>query len=196
MDQENTTSHTSRYLLWGAVVLVVVGIIALIAYLIKPVKPAPVPAEGPSLPDAGSQPSTTGGVSSGSILIPISGGSSVATKDFLNDSATVSDPVNPGYYYLGYHESVGPEDTTATDAPPYVIEYIAATHYFNIGLYAEPIGQVRRDAEQYLLTTLGVSQDAACALKYMVSVPDKVNSYYSGQNLGFSFCPGAVQLPQ
>lgn len=189
-----TNPHTTNYALWGAIVLGVIVIAGLVIYLLMPAKPKPV-VQPPSLPGAGTN-TPQGSTSATTYTVPISSGLSVATKDFLHDPATVSDPNNPGYYYLGYHQSTGPEDTTATDAPPYVIEYIAQTHYFNIGLYQEPIGQARHDAEQYLLNTLGISQDAACALKYMVSVPDKVNSYYSGENLGFSFCPGAVQLPQ
>ena len=129
-------------------------------------------------------------------MVPISNGTSIATRDFLRDPATVGDPANPGYYYLGYHQSMDPADATATADPPYVIGYVATTHHFNIGLYREPIGQVRKEAEQYFLKALGISQEAACVLKYMVSVPEDVNVVYASQNLGFSFCPGAVKLPQ
>ena len=157
--------------------------------------PLPPPAPTPSLPEAGTQgPGTSQGGQG--LSIPINGGSSISTRDFLSDTQTISDPNNPGYYYLGYHQSTGPEDEAATVAPPYVISYIASTHYFNIGLYKEPIGQTRRDAEQYLLKALGVGQNDLCTLKYMLSVPEDVNSVYAGQNLGFSFCPGAVKLPE
>lgn len=129
---------------------------------------------------------TPGSVASGSIQ----------TTDFINDPAMVKDPINLGYYYLGYHMPEGIADPTATTNPPYIISYISATNYFNISLLQEPIGPVRIEAEQYLMTHLGITQNQMCRLDYMVSVPDRVNSQYSGINLGFSFCPGATVLPK
>ena len=41
---------------------------------------------------------------------------------------------------------------------------------------------------------LGISESDMCRLSYMVSVPNRVNTIYAGQNLGFSFCMGAVAL--
>ena len=123
-------------------------------------------------------------------------GETSSVRNFLKDSTTVKDPINSGYYYLGYHMSEGISDSTATDSPPYIIEYISATQYFNIALLQEPIGTTRLAAEQYLMTHLGISQNQMCQLNYMVSVPNRVNSQYAGRNLGFSFCPGATKLPQ
>ena len=195
MEPETNTANT-RYMLWGAIALGLIIVIAVIMYLVTPDAPALAPTGAPSLPVSGvtgtQNGQTTGGMA---YMVPISSGASIAVKDFLSDPATVNDPVNPGYYYLGYHQSTGPEDATAMADPPYVIGYIATTHYFNIGLYQEPIGHVRREAEQYLLNALGISQEAACALKYMVSVPEDVRAIYASQNLGFSFCSGAVKLP-
>lgn len=124
------------------------------------------------------------------------GGGSIQTANFIADPETVQDPSNAGYYYLGYHTYAGTQDVTATVAPPYVITYLSATQYFNIALLQEPIGPVREEMQQYLMGHLDISQDQMCKLKYMVSVPDRVNSQYSGMNLGFSFCPGAVVLPK
>ncbi|MHB1163146.1 MAG: hypothetical protein ACYCZZ_01270 [Minisyncoccota bacterium] len=124
------------------------------------------------------------------------GGVPIQTTDFLADPTTLKDPVNTGYYYLGYHVSEGTPDPTATDNPPYIITYISATHYFNIALLQEPIGAVRAEAEQYLMNRLGIPQSQMCQLDYMVSVPDRVNSQFSGISLGFSFCPGATVLPK
>jgi hypothetical protein len=129
---------------------------------------------------------------------PVAGVSSggIKTLDFINDPTTVKDPINPGYYYLGYHVASGVSDPTATDNPPYIIAYISATKYFNIALLQEPIGPVRMEAEQYLMMRLGISHGQMCQLDYMVSVPVQVNSQYAGTNLGFSFCPGAIPLPK
>jgi len=184
-------------MLWGTTAFGLIIVIAVIIYLVMPDAPAPAPTGTPSLPISDATGAQNGQTTGGTTyMVPISSGASIATKDFLRDPATVSDPVNPGYYYLGYHQSTGPADATAMADPPYVIAYIATTHYFNIGLYQEPIGQVRKEAEQYLLKMLGISQEAACALKYMVSVPEDVNAIYASQNLGFSFCPGATILPK
>ena len=124
-------------------------------------------------------------------------GGPIQTSNFLADSSTVKDANNPGYYYIGYHVLMGSSsDAMATTSPPYTINYISATQYFNIAILQEPIGPVRTEAEQYLMAHLGISESQMCQLSYMVSVPDKVNSQFAGKNLGFSFCLGATVLPQ
>jgi hypothetical protein len=130
------------------------------------------------------------------ITIAGSGGSVIPTLDFIHASTTGEYP-NAGYYYLGYHSPLqGILDPTATDSPPYIIEYINATQFFNISLLQEPIGEVREKAQQYLMTQLGISQDQMCRLNYSLGVPARVNSQYAGRELGFSFCLGATKLPQ
>ena len=119
--------------------------------------------------------------SSMSMLI---GSTTITVKNFLADPGTKE--YYTDYYYLG---------NQPTAPAPYVIEYIASTHFFNISLLQEPIGQARAQAEAYLLEHLGISKDQLCMLNYMLSTPDSVNSTYSDENLGFSFCPGAVPLP-
>lgn len=119
----------------------------------------------------------------------------IQVTNFLKDPATFKDPINPGIYYLGYHVYEGVLDATATDNPPYIIEYISATQYFNIVLLQEPIGSVRAAAEQYLIAQLGITQAQMCQLNYTLGTPNRVNSQYAGTDLGFSFCPGATVLP-
>jgi hypothetical protein len=152
------------------------------------------------LPVAGSvgQTTTTVTASSQGTTVPIAtaGGGTVQTNNFLKDPTTAKDPINSGYYYLGYHVNEGVPDPTITANPPYIIEYISATQYFNITLLQEPIGTTREEAQQYLMAHLDVSQDQMCQLNYMVSVPNSVNSRYAGESLGFSFCPGATVLPE
>lgn len=124
------------------------------------------------------------------------GGGTIQTVNFMNDPATVKDPINSSHYYLGYHVNEGVPDQTASDNPPYTITYISETQYFNVALLQEPIGIIRKEAQQYFMARLGISQDQMCRLNYMVSVPNRVNSQFSGRNLGFSFCPGATKLPE
>jgi hypothetical protein len=113
-------------------------------------------------------------------------GKEIIVKNFLALPETKEDPDNTGYYNLGYQ----PNETA-----PYLISYISPTTFFNIALLQEPIGQSRLKVEAHLLNILGLSKDEMCALNYSISVPNSVNSNYSGMNLGFSFCPGAVKLP-
>ncbi|HWU24755.1 MAG TPA: hypothetical protein VN086_03325, partial [Candidatus Paceibacterota bacterium] len=112
---------------------------------------------------------------------------STAQSNFLAKPDVHEDSYNPGYYYVGYQ----PTDASA----PYLIRYIADTNYFTIGIVSEPIGASRAKAESYLMQLLGVTKEQMCTLNYAVYVSNDVNSQYSGTNLGFSFCPGAVQLP-
>jgi hypothetical protein len=35
-----------------------------------------------------------------------------------------------------------------------------------------------------------------CSLNYYLGTDQGVNPYYAGEELGFSFCSGAVDLPQ
>jgi len=65
---------------------------------------------------------------------------------------------------------------------------------FAIGLEKEPIAQARLDAEAYIQRALGISKEDMCLLNVFVGVPYSVNEFFSGKNLGLSFCPGSVSL--
>jgi hypothetical protein len=116
-------------------------------------------------------------------------GAVIAVKDFKADPLTVEDKNNKGHYYLA-----GGLDPTSIDAP-YGISYVESDQSFQIGLYKEPLRDYRKFAEQEFISKLGISEPEACALRYWVSVPTWVSATYSTKNLGFSFCPGAVELP-
>jgi len=182
--------------------IAIVGLIALGFWLTAPasqptVTNPPDTSQGTGLPVAGSVQQDVGiSAQETSISFAAIGGGTIQTSNFINDPTTAKDPNNQGYYYLGYHPYEGVSDPTAIENPPYLIVYISATQYFNIALLQEPIGPVREDMQQYLMARLGVTQDQMCRLNYMVSVPDRVNSNFSGRNLGFSFCPGATTLPK
>lgn len=137
---------------------------------------------------------TPGGTQQTTITIASSNGV-IQTRDFKSDPTTVADPINHGQFYLGYHFSEGRWDTTATDNPPYIIDYVDSSQYFIVTLLQEPIRQTRLQAQQYITVHLGITEDQICQLKYTVNVPGWVNANYAGTNLGFSFCSGAVQLP-
>lgn len=134
------------------------------------------------------------GQPTGYMSLTTSSGAALQVKDFIHDSQTTKDPINPGHYLVGPHPNEGVPDATASDNPPYVIEYIESTQMFVIGLRAEPLRDTRHVMEQYLLGRLGLSEIQLCQLRSSVSVARWVNEYYAGANLGFSFCPGATPL--
>jgi len=111
-----------------------------------------------------------------------------ASGDFLKASDTSADPNNSGQYFLAGTAQ------TPTSTKPYSILYVASDQSFTIALLEEPISDTRVAAEQALEKTLGISEAQMCSLNYNVLVPHEVNQFYSGKNLGFSFCPGATPL--
>lgn len=116
-------------------------------------------------------------------------GSPVMTKNFKNDPQTIVDSNNKGYYYLS-----GGLNPTATHAP-YSTFYNDTDQSYNVTLLAEPLSQYRKAAETELMQKLGINEVAMCRLRYSVNVPYWVDENYAGVNLGWSFCPGATQLP-
>lgn len=124
------------------------------------------------------------------ITIKTASGNTVQAQNFFRSQETVADPSNPGYYFLGNHYPF--DGGVPNIQPTYIIQYTAETQFFNISLLSEPISDVRKNAEQYLLNQLGISRDQLCTLNYSVSVPYFVNEYYTSQSLGFSFCNGSV----
>ena len=123
----------------------------------------------------------------------VSSGDTSFVNNFLKNADTYSDPVNPGYYSLGYPLN---QTTTGTSSPPYLIMYIETTQFFTIELLREPIGETRTQVELFLEQRLGLAQNDLCELNYTISAPVSVSQEYAGRNLGFSFCPGATILPK
>ena len=80
--------------------------------------------------------------------------------------------------------------------PGYEIQFSPETSKFIVTIFKEPIGERRKAAEQVLRTSLGLPDSALCWLKYGVYVLYEVNPTYGDRNLGFSFCPGSVPLPE
>lgn len=161
-----------KILLFSALLILIVIIIGLVIWLMR--RPAPTTPSQPSVsfPSAGQQGTST-------------------SSDFLSNPAVTPDTNNPGYYFVGAAPSAGHQ----IGDQPYQITYIAETKYFNITLTQEPLGESRQKAEAYLMQLLQASKSQLCTLNYAVYAPNDVNSQYAGQNLGFSSCPGAVQLP-
>jgi hypothetical protein len=182
---------SNKFIFIGITVIILVGLVIFLAFkLLAPSSPA--------VPQGTDFPSVTGSAQTGggsTISISTADGSTISVRDPRKDPSTKEDPLNAGQYYMGYHQPEGVSDPTATENPPYVINYIAATQFFNIAILQEPIGQSRKQMETYLMQHLGITQDQMCRLKYMVGVPARINQLYAGQDLRFSFCAGATELP-
>lgn len=122
-------------------------------------------------------------------------GKTLMVRNFKADSTTIADSINKGNYFLGPHPYEGVTDPTASSNPPYVINYNDKTQSFTISLLQKPLGATRQAVEQSLLHSLNLTQDQLCQLNYTVATPTYVDGTYAGIDLGFSFCPGATQLP-
>jgi len=125
-------------------------------------------------------------------------GSSVTSNNFIDNGVTIADEQNSSTYYLaGSLDYCTPSGTCLEGFPSeeFKVIYFSESQTFIVSLITEPLGQSRNKAEQFILRTLGVSQEEMCLLSYEVLVPSGINETYSGKNLGFSFCPGAIVLP-
>ncbi len=129
---------------------------------------------------------TTGEIPPGKRAIQTRGSDKIVVNDFLASSTPHQDEYIGEYYLLN-------ESTTT---PPFQIIYTAKDQFFQISIEKAPLGIVRKDAETFLLTSLGINQQTACLLKHSVGVPNWLDTHYSGKNVEFSFCPGTVLLPE
>jgi hypothetical protein len=143
--------------------------------------------------------SSTTSQTSGTIALAAQNGSTVVTADFIHNGVTIYDSANAGRYMLagnlGYCLS-NPQQCQAAPSTNFNVYYNSGPQSFTITLTKEPIGQARFAMEQFMLRTLGITEQQMCNLNYLVGVTIYVNSQYTGKNLGFSFCPGATVLPK
>jgi hypothetical protein len=173
-------------LIVAAIVLIITGAVA-IYFFFRSTTGAPPPQDGGTVfPGSGTVDGGTG--STPQRTVQTYDHHPLATADFTKASGVITDPNVPGQYDLA-------GGANADASTPYQIFYQSTDDYFGITLYHEPLGQTRRDAEQKLMNMLGITQEQMCTLSYVVAPGPGVNDSYAGENLGFSFCPGAVALP-
>lgn len=125
-------------------------------------------------------------------------GSSIPVRDFIHNGVTEEDVVNPNTYFIAGSADYCTADGVCpggAETDRYTITYSKEDDWFSVLLNKEPLGEVRREAETYLLTQLGITEQQACALNYQVATLSYVSQYYADRELRFSFCPGAVPLP-
>lgn len=121
-------------------------------------------------------------------FIASDGKNHVTAHDFTLDTDVVVDPNVPDQYDLA-------GGIYADQSTSYQIFYQTTDDYFGITLYKEPLKATRAAAELELKARLGISEADMCKLNYVVAPGPGVNEAYAGENLGFSFCPGAIKLP-
>jgi len=181
---------------FASILIIALVLIAGAGYLFFSITPSttPVQVQTTSLPvadnsvslDSSNFPAGTV-VTSGSLSVPTTiDDKSIIIRDFTGDASTTQDATDPQLFYL-----VGQATTS-----PFSISYTTATHLFVVTLNKEPLGTIRGDAEQFLLEALAVQPTDVCLLATDVVAASGTNPLYEGKNLGFSFCPGATQLPQ
>lgn len=193
-----TPTRPSRFwIALGAGALVLLIICAIVVYVYTRPRATPV-ATGPgtSFPIASSSVVT----SNVPAVITITGqnGMQLRTKNFIDNGTTIKDTVNPGNYLLagalGY--CLPGIACVAATSSEFNIFYDSNANAFTIGLLTEPLGTARLHAEVFLEQSLGLSAKDLCALNYYIGTTYRVNENYASENLGFSACPGATQLPQ
>jgi hypothetical protein len=186
----------------GIVLVLLIGILIVAVTFSKKAPTSPASTTPVGFPESGTV-SNSGtsatSTSTSKMLINLRNGTKAPANNFITNGTTIEDPANKGTYYLA-GSSI--ECTTGSTCPiagtekDFTIVYYPNTQSFNIGLAAEPLGSVRKEAEQYLMKALGLTQDQMCNLTYYIGTTTYVNPQYGGENLGFSFCPGAVALPE
>lgn len=129
---------------------------------------------------------TTATSTNGKRIVAGVGGGQVLVNDFLVGKTPEQSTAVGTYYHLR---------EIATNTPFQVI-FTERDSFFQVVLTASPLGIVRKDAEAFLLSELGIDQPTACTLKYSVNTTYDQSELYSGRNLRFSFCPDAVGLPE
>lgn len=187
-----------KKILIASAILIVIAALVVFLIVSKGGKTDQTLQPGTTFPVASS---TTGTGQGALAAIPVAtaGGQLMTVNDFIHDGTTVADSQNPGRYYLAGSLGYCLEDGTCPAGAPsstYTIAYDEQSRSFIVTLDAEPIGQARLKAEEYLLSALGLSKAQACQLAVQVLTTIDVNETYAGENLGLSFCPGAVALPR
>lgn len=123
--------------------------------------------------------------------IPTTDGGAVSVPDFTQGSEPITGFEGP-YYDLVY----GSGPIFGNEGYSFEIQYDEKNAEFLIVLVEEPLGESRKEAEDFLRNKLSLPDADLCKLNVFVAVPLDINEVY-GQytNLGLSFCPDSVPLP-
>jgi hypothetical protein len=137
--------------------------------------------------DGGQQNGTNMTPSSSTLPLVLNDGTVVNVPDFTKENQ----PSWAGE--TGYQVAGG-------DTDAYLITYVppdqsGARAEIGITIQSEPLGATRAAAEVALQNKLQLNNAQICALNIEVYTQPGLSDLYEGDNLGVSFCPGAVKLP-
>lgn len=131
------------------------------------------------------------------ISLQLPRGGRMETNDFIANGVTIPDPVNPGTHVLagtlGYCLPDG-SCPTGAETKGFTVTYAEQYNVFTI-ILEEPLRVNRSKAEEFMMKTLGIERRDLCDIPYWIGTTSYINALFSGQDLRFSFCPGAVALP-
>ena len=196
----------TKIIIWTVGILLGAVIVAALWYVLSASRSEPKISQSPvTLPIGGTvnpatvSSTTLSGMEQKTMALMAQDGGAVVARDFIHNDVTIPDAANVGRYLLagnlGYCLSES-QLCQAASTSDFNVYYNSDQQSFTIALTREPIGQARLAMEQFMLTTLGITQQQLCSLNYLVGVSTHVSPNYTGKNLGFSFCPGATVLPK
>ena len=181
------------YITFAISIIVILLISGVAYYFLTKENPTITENTNTLLPQSG----TSVPVTERNYTVSASDGSTIHTKDFVNNGETIPDVENKGTYLLagtlGY--CLPDIKCTAATTTDFNISYDSIEKGFTVALLTEPIGKARIKAEDFLRTRLGITNDELCRLKVYVGTTYWINEKYAAGNLGLSFCSGATQLP-
>jgi hypothetical protein len=178
-------SRSQLFVLLGAALLLVAGVVLVLVLFVGPKKQLP---SEPQNPFSGAVIPGGAGPARPSITVRTVTGDAVSVPDFR--AGKQADQLPSGNVYTLY----GPE--YSNDESLFSLQYSEGSAEFLITLLQEPIGAARVEAERYLRGMLMLQDSELCRLNTLVGVMPYVNETFATyENLGLSFCPGAVPLP-
>lgn len=157
--------------------LAIIVLIAVIIYTLQPkaaiIKPliiAPFPE-------------STGGTLEGKIIVTTQTGPVI-----IADPKRISNmnDLGSGLYQM--------EGTHTDSEAGFSIAYLETEKSFAVDIWKQPLNEYRKQAGQYLIALLKISEEEACKLNVYVGTTYDVDPTLSGKNLGLSFCPDAIPL--
>lgn len=181
------------FLILAGAVIIAVGAVSVLIFFVGNSAKQDLGNET-TLPDVGF-PLGDGSSSEIRRVVPAEGGS-IETRDFLAGAPSVplSDTPQDIQYSLTPYGDYVPGEPYPEHA--FDVQYNGLNAEFIVTLNQEPLRQVRDLAEQFLLSTLGITQSELCRLNVTVGVPYNVNPQFSSyQNLGLGSCNQPFPLP-
>lgn len=121
------------------------------------------------------------------LKIILTDGATLLVTDFTKEGTQPEYAKEAGYNVAGS----GSEEYAVT----YLEGYEGGAGTFTISLLKEPLGEVRKKAEESIIQKLGITRAQLCVLPVEVWTSVHVNELYAGYNLGISSCTGSVGLP-